>query len=186
VAFFLLYRIVPHRTVPWRHALIGGIVAAFLFEAAKQLFAVYVRYAAAYNVVYGTFSAVPVFLIWVYLSWLVILFGAELTASLDYWRSGLWKRVSTPGTRFGDAVAVARRLFEARGASVPFERLRLDTGMPVDELEDALHHMTAAGLVQRHGRTGYSIAQAPREPAAPQPPVRKAKRGRGRTARSSR
>lgn len=87
VAFFLIYRIVPHDPVPWRHAFAGGVVTAVLFEGAKELFAVYVRVVPSYSVVYGTFAAVPLFLIWVYVSWLVVLFGAELTASLGHWQA---------------------------------------------------------------------------------------------------
>src|SRR4030095_15931774 len=48
VAFFLIYRIIPHREVPWRHALLGAGVAATLFEAAKELFAVYVGHAPTF------------------------------------------------------------------------------------------------------------------------------------------
>jgi membrane protein len=162
VAFFLLYRLVPNRDVPWRHAAAGGILAAIAFEFAKEIFAFYMAHAPAYSVVYGTFAALPFFLLWVYLSWLVVLFGAELTASLDYWRGGKWKRVGESHVRFGDAVAVARLLFEARGKPVTFEMLRRTTGMPQDELEDALHHMTASGLVVREGRTGYAIPEEPR------------------------
>lgn len=86
--FFCVYRIVPHERVPNRHALAGALVAALLFEAAKELFAFYVEHAPAYSVVYGTFAAVPFFLLWVYLSWLVVLFGAELTACLSQWKDG--------------------------------------------------------------------------------------------------
>lgn len=86
--FFCVYRIVPHERVPNRHALAGAVVAALLFEAAKELFAFYVEHAPAYSVVYGTFAAVPFFLLWIYLSWLVVLFGAELTASLSQWKDG--------------------------------------------------------------------------------------------------
>lgn len=88
LTFFLLYRLTPHARVPWRHAAIGGIVAALLFETAKDLFAYFVRYGPTYNVLYGAFAALPFFLLWVYLSWLVILFGAELTASLRHWKGG--------------------------------------------------------------------------------------------------
>jgi membrane protein len=84
-AFFLVYRLVPHRSVSWRHALAGGIVAALLFESLKQGFAVYVAHAPTYSVVYGTFAAFPLFLLWIYLSWLVVLFGAELAAALGEW-----------------------------------------------------------------------------------------------------
>jgi membrane protein len=172
--FFLLYRIVPHRWVPWRHAAAGGVVAALLFEAAKELFAVYVRNAPAYNVLYGAFAALPFFLLWIYLSWLVILFGAELTASLDYWKSRVWTHAPKHDPRFGHAVALARRLFEARGAPVSFEHLRMDTGMPVDQLEDALQHMMASGLVEHVGRDRYAIP----ERGAPAPPAKRPRRAR--------
>jgi membrane protein len=161
VAFFLLYRMVPHRRVPWRHALAGGVVAALLFEGAKEVFAFYVAHAPGYSIVYGAFAALPFFLLWIYLSWLVVLFGAELAAALDAWRTGSWKRRADPRTRFGDAVGIARRLFEAKGEPVDFEALRSETGLPVDELEDALHHMAASGLVARVGRSGYAIPDRP-------------------------
>jgi membrane protein len=90
LTFFLLYQLIPHARVPWRHAAVGGIAAALLFEAAKELFAYYVRYGPTYNVLYGAFAALPFFLLWVFLSWLVILFGAELTASLACWRDRSW------------------------------------------------------------------------------------------------
>ena len=157
IAFFLLYRIVPNRKVPWRHALVGGITAGVLFEVAKEIFAFYVAHAPAQGVVYGAFAALPFFLLWIYLSWLVVLFGAELAASLDYWRTRAWRRLESRDTRFGDAVGIARRLFEAAGAPVTFEQLRAATSLPQDELEDALHHMCASGLVERVGRTGYAI-----------------------------
>jgi len=166
IAFFLLYRIVPHGRVHTMHAAVGGLVAAMLFEAAKELFAIYVRYAPTYSAVYGTFAALPLFLLWVYMSWLVVLFGAELTASLEYWNSRLWTQAPRHDPRYGHAVALARHLFEARGAAVPFEHLRAATGMPLDQLEDALHHMTASGMVERVGRDGYAI----RETGAPPPP----------------
>lgn len=164
LAFFLLYRVVPNRRVPWGHAFAGGVLAAVVFELAKELFAIYVTHAPGYGVVYGAFAALPFFLIWIYVSWLVVLFGAELAASLDYWSGAKWKRIGSGAVRFGDAVAVARRLFEARGAAVDFERLRFATGMAQDELEDALHHMTASGLVERVGRTGYAIPIADEAP----------------------
>ena len=95
LAFFLIYRIVPQEPVPWRHALAGGLVTGILFEAAKELFALYVRMVPSYSVVYGAFAAVPLFLIWVYVSWLVVLFGAELTASLQHWKGPPARGVTT-------------------------------------------------------------------------------------------
>jgi membrane protein len=84
-AFFLLYKLVPHTRVRSWHALLGALVASLLFEAAKDGFAFYVANMRTYNVVYGTFVALPFFLIWIYVSWLVVLFGAEMTAALGHW-----------------------------------------------------------------------------------------------------
>ena len=100
IAFFLIYRLVPHRKVPWGHALAGGVVAAVLFEIAKEAFASYVAYAPMYSVVYGTFAAFPFFLLWVYLSWLIVLFGAEFAASLGEWPGEQTGRFR--GSRSGD------------------------------------------------------------------------------------
>ena len=197
VAFFLIYRIIPHRAVPWRHALVGAGVAALLFEVAKELFRVYVSYAPTYNVVYGAFAAVPVFLIWIYLSWLVILFGAELTASAAYWRGRIWKHPSTPALRFRDAVSVTRVLLEAAPSPASFKQLRTATGIAPQELEETLAQMVGSGVVIAD-RSQYTLAPDVRESLSssserldsaresPASGVKKAKRGKARSARSSR
>jgi len=186
LAFFLLYRILPHRHVPWRHALLGGVVAAFLFETAKQLFAFYVHAAPTYNLVYGAFAAVPLFLIWIYLSWLVILLGAEITAAAAYWSEGRWQQSAAPATRFREVVEVVRALVEAGPAAVSFERLREKTGIPVEELERTLARMADEGALERQDRNGYSLVKPPVGATSAAPSLKKAKRGRARSGKSSR
>lgn len=161
--FFLVYRIAPHRAVAWRHAAAGGALAAVLFEAMKELFAHYIRAVPTYNLIYGAFAAVPIFLLWIYLSWLVVLFGAEFTAACAYWRGGLWRRAATPGLRLRDALEVGRRLVAARGGEARLETLGREAGLPLDELEEMLEQMVAAGLVRRGRRGSYSLARAPDE-----------------------
>jgi membrane protein len=163
IAFFVMYRVIPHRHVPWKHALLGGVVAAVLFETAKQIFGVYVRYAPTYSLVYGAFAAVPIFLIWVYISWLVILLGAELAASASYWHAGLWKKSTSPSTHFRHGVNVARSLLEAGQEAVKFEALRRGSRMPVHELEDTLSRMMEGGIVKRRRGWGYMLARDPAE-----------------------
>jgi membrane protein len=187
LAFFLIYRIIPHRHVPWRHALLGGVVAAFLFESAKQLFSFYTHAAPTYNLVYGAFAAVPLFLIWIYLSWLVILLGAEITAAAAYWSGRRWKESEAPATRLREAAAVVRALVEAGPAALTFEKLRERTRIPAYELEDTLARMSAEGvLLKSDGRTGYRLAELSSDAAPAAPNLRKAKRGRARSGRSSR
>jgi membrane protein len=189
LAFFLIYRIVPHRRVPARHALLGAVVAAVLFEAAKQVFSVYVRESPTYNLVYGAFAAVPVFLVWVYLSWLVVLFGAELTASAAYWHGALWKQAATPAARFREALAVTQALIEAGEGALSFKRLQEVTRLPPQELEETLAQMKDGNVVAPVGSDGFALTPATREVLAsgPKPArVRKPKRGKGRSAASSR
>ena len=82
VLFAALYWGVPNRTVGRWHAAIGGICAALGFVAMQKLFGLYIAHFAFYTVMYGTFAAIPIFLVWLYLSWGVILAGALITAEM--------------------------------------------------------------------------------------------------------
>lgn len=76
VAFTVLYITLPNCKVYIRHAMIGGLVATILFEMAKYGFGLYVLHFPTYELLYGTLATIPIFLLWIYLSWLIILFGA--------------------------------------------------------------------------------------------------------------
>ncbi|MEM9303243.1 MAG: YihY family inner membrane protein [Pseudomonadota bacterium] len=86
LAFFLIFAVVPNRRVPWRHAALGAVLTALLFEAAKKGFGIYVATFEGYERLYGALAAIPIFLVWIYLSWSIILFGASFTASLNSFR----------------------------------------------------------------------------------------------------
>lgn len=82
LAFVLLYLTVPNKPIRFSHAIAGGLTAAVLFEISKRGFTWYVSNFKNYEVIYGALSSIPIFLIWVYLSWLIVLIGAEITAVL--------------------------------------------------------------------------------------------------------
>lgn len=82
VALALLYKLVPSRRVAARHAIIGAVFAAVTFEIAKRAFAWYIVQFPTYAMIYGAFAVLPIFLLWVYVSWVVVLGGAILTALL--------------------------------------------------------------------------------------------------------
>jgi membrane protein len=73
----------PSRRVPFRFAAIGGLIAALGIELAKRGFGFYITTVTTYQVVYGALAALPLFLVWVYVSWVVILVGAAVTATLS-------------------------------------------------------------------------------------------------------
>lgn len=77
-----LYRFVPNATVRWRDAMLGGLIASLLLELGKHGFAVYVLKLPTYKAVYGAFAVVPVFLLWMYYSWLATLSAAFIAADL--------------------------------------------------------------------------------------------------------
>ncbi|MFZ2289095.1 MAG: YihY family inner membrane protein [Halopseudomonas yangmingensis] len=93
-AFTLIFAAVPNTRVPLRHALVGGVLVALLFEGAKASFALYVAMFPGYQLIYGAFAAFPLFLLWIYLSWLIILLGAELVSNLG--NSAAWQRSALP------------------------------------------------------------------------------------------
>ena len=88
-AVLLLFFVVPNTAVPWRHAVVGAAFTVVLLEIAKALFAgVMVYFILSYKIVYGTVAALPIFLIWIYISWVMILLGAIVTATLG--DEGVW------------------------------------------------------------------------------------------------
>jgi membrane protein len=85
LAFTLLYIAVPNCKVRTSYAIFGGLVTTVLFETAKALFGLLVAH-SSYTSVYGAFAVIPLFLLWIYLLWVLILVGAELVRSLETFR----------------------------------------------------------------------------------------------------
>jgi len=152
-AFSLLYIVVPNRPIDWRDAAWGGLVAGILFEIAKRIFAAFVVHIPTYTVVYGTVALFPIFLIWIYTSWMLTLFGAVVAASLPVIRYERWWYRPKPGSRFVDAMLLLEVLFNARNrsanAGLSSWEIREKTRLGFDEIERLLTQMTQAGWVGR-------------------------------------
>ena len=116
LALATLYVVVPNRKVLWRDALVGGFVASALGELLSQGFAIYIR-AGTVTGIYGAFSAVPLFLLWIYLSWFVLLFGAAIAATLPMLWATRFADERRAGNRFMTAVALLRELLQARAGA---------------------------------------------------------------------
>ncbi|RYE95657.1 MAG: YihY family inner membrane protein, partial [Oxalobacteraceae bacterium] len=108
-AFTLLYMVVPNRIIDWRDAACGGVLAAVAFELSKRLFAVFIASFPTYTVLYGALAAIPLFLVWIYLGWLITLMGATLTAALPVVRYERWWHVALPGSAFIDALSLLKQ-----------------------------------------------------------------------------
>jgi membrane protein len=86
VAIAVIYRVVPHRTIHWRHAFAGALLATVLLEAIKAGIGLYLGTFGSYSKIYGTVAFVPIFLLWIYLTWTAVLLGASLASSLSAFR----------------------------------------------------------------------------------------------------
>ena len=109
-----LFHYVPNTHVRWRHAIAGGLFAAAGFEIAKRLLGWYLLQVPTYSVVYGAFAAVPIFLIWIYLGWVIVLLGAVIAAYAPSLQRRVKRWPEGSGARFELAIVVLAELARAR------------------------------------------------------------------------
>lgn len=157
-AFTLVYAAVPNTRVPLRHALVGGVFTAVLFEAAKKAFGLYVSFFPSYQLIYGAFAAVPLFLLWIYLSWIIVLFGAELVCGQS--SSQQWRRQSTP--RFLVMLALLRILHERQQAGKEVRLRDVHRSgwlLPEDEWDEIMEFFEREQLACRTGSAGWVLCR---------------------------
>jgi membrane protein len=128
-----LYYYVPNTRVKWSHALAGGLFVAIAIEIAKKLLAFYFGFVPTYSVLYGAFATLPILLVWIYIAWVIVLFGAVIAAYLPSLLSGVARRGGAPGWSLQLAIEVLQHLdlarhasFKGLGASQLVARMRVD------------------------------------------------------------
>lgn len=158
LAFALLFRIVPNRYVPYTNALTGAIVSAIAFESMNQVFGYYISHFNTYKLVYGAFASVPIFLMWIYLSWLATLFGAVIAASLSHWRAPEAQH-STPATQLLNVLRVLQIMASGlrQGKVSVFTDLSRSLYLDYDTLERVLETLEGADMVRKTGRNGWLL-----------------------------
>lgn len=158
-----LFRVIPKRHVPWKHALLGGFITAVAIEILRIGFGLYVRHLGTFKLIYGAFAAVPIFLVWVYCLWVVVLLGAIVTASLPYWG----RRRAVPKPSAWDEYDLALRALavlrqpggRADKVTSDWARLaaRCETGF--DALGAILDRLASAGWIDQT-RRGWVLTEA--------------------------
>ena len=131
-----LYRYVPNTHVQWAHAFIGGLFVAAGLEIGKKVLGIYLTAVPTYSLVYGAFAALPILLVWIYVSWVIVLMGAVITAYLPSLLGGATRRGSAHGWYFQLAIEVLQHLDKARGtARMGLSASQLDELLEVDGLQ---------------------------------------------------
>ena len=109
-----LYRYVPNTFVKWGHAFAGGLFVAAGLEIGKKVLGLYLAAVPTYSMVYGAFAALPILLVWIYVSWLIVLMGAVIAAYLPSLLAGVTRRGSAHGWHFQLAIETLQILDKAR------------------------------------------------------------------------
>ena len=161
IAFTAAYKVIPHRSVRLRHALIGGLLATILFEGAKYAVAYYLT-RASYQQIYGALALIPIFLLWIWVSWLVILLGAILAAALSVYRYRPQALRLPKGFEFYGLLRLLGRFEEARvqGKGLhSVDLLALEPILADDTLQDMLRALCQLGVLHRSASGEWSLAR---------------------------
>ncbi len=158
LAFSLLFRLVPNRHVPLAHAFTGGVVASAAFESMNRAFAYYITHFTTYKLVYGAFASIPIFLLWIYLSWITILTGALIAASLSHWRGSFMGQIS-PATRLYFALRILKQMSDSlqSGEVQTTYSLSGKLGIGFDVLEEIMEKLVQANMVRKLAGQGWAV-----------------------------
>ncbi len=147
IAYALLFRLVPNCFVRWSHALVGGLFVVLANSLVRIGFEHYVSAGTMGNI-YGAFVALPVLMLWIYIGWYLIFFGASVTATMPLFTSGRFRDTYRAGNRFLTGVALLKVLYEEREALRPvvsLSHLCARVGTHPQMARDILTALAAAG-----------------------------------------
>jgi membrane protein len=148
-ALTLLYCLIPNCAVRWRDGALGALIATLAIEILKVGFSIYIGASSFYQTVYGALATIPIFLLWMYISWMAVLIGAVVAAALPNWR--IDERVGwvpSGGVRLGFSLALIASLWRAqqRGQSRSTPALAGELGVATTVVDEHMKPLAEAGF----------------------------------------
>lgn len=161
--FSFLYYAVPNHPVRPLHAVAGGYAAALVFSLMQRAFGMFIAQFPTYTLIYGTFAVLPIFLLWLYLSWIVVLLGALVAATLPAFVERRRRVARFPGSEAWAAVILLVQLARAQriGSSISFTGLRDQAGLSEHDAETLLGKLGEAGWTTRSESGDWVLTRAP-------------------------
>ena len=173
VAFFLLYFVLPNTRVNAKAAIWGAVVAALVWVAAKGIFGYCITELKLYRTVYGVMALIPMTVLWIYITWLIVLFGLQLTFTTQHLKTLDAAEIAAAKETQEYFIAndltlinIVREIaaaFETNQAPVPPEDMCSKLDIPAEFGEKILDHLVNCGLIVRtsHPAVGYLPARDP-------------------------
>ena len=164
IALTLLYCLIPNCAVRWRDGALGALIATLAIEILKVGFSIYIGASSFYQTVYGALAIIPIFLLWMYISWMAVLLGAVVAAALPNWR--IDERIgSIPsgGVRLGFSLALIASLARAqrRGQSRSTPALAGELGVATTVIDEHMKPLAEAGFVAHTQDGRWVLSWAP-------------------------
>src|SRR5437764_648026 len=164
VALTLLYCLIPNCAVRWRDGALGALIATVAIEILKVGFSFYIGVSSFYQTVYGALAIIPIFLLWMYISWMAVLLGAVVAAALPNWR--IDERVGTipsGGVRLGFSLSLIASLARAqrRGESRSTPALAAELGVATRVIDEHMRQLTEAGFAAHTQEGCWVLSWAP-------------------------
>lgn len=162
VAFTAMFMVVPARQVRLRDALIGGAISGVALEILKWGFRAYLTSFPTYQTIYGAMAVIPIFLIWLYLSWTIVLFGAVFAASFPEWWRSRDPKVAlalSPALRLEAAVALLAAIATKARSGGVVDAEALADAVPLDARDAVVEALRARGYIAATDEEGFALAR---------------------------
>ena len=164
VALTLLYCLMPNCGVRWRDGAFGAVIATVAIEILKVGFSIYIGASSFYSTVYGALAIIPIFLLWMYISWMAVLLGAVAAAALPNW--GIDERVGNVpvgGVRLGLSLALIAALTRAqrRGEARSTPALAAELGVATTVIDEHINPLAEAGFAAHTQSGRWVLAWSP-------------------------
>jgi membrane protein len=167
LVMYAIYKLLPNAHVRTRAALVGALVAAVLLEIGKRTMGAYVGHALSIRQLYGSLGLIPLFMFWVYLMWLVVLFGLEVAATLQSLGGRTLEEVERTRRPTGlvdpaSVLTVMEVVAERFGASTATtaDQVAETTGLAEATVQMILQRLHEAGLIHRLDREDGAVSLA--------------------------
>lgn len=153
----LSYWQVPNRYVPFSHAIIGGLTAGVLLQILSHGLSIYLAYFSTYSLIYGAFASIPIFLLWLFAAWHIVIAGALIAASLSHWRGANWETRHMSGALLIDGLKILGALYRADGP-LSLRELRREAPVAIEDLDCLLDQFRSKNWIKAE-RGRYSLCR---------------------------